>query len=469
MTKSRTQEKNLQGLLPQLFLYMLIAALVSIMVYAISNIVINRVFDCYASNPRVLKNISDSYYEQFQNYASKNHISSLDGRKIAAWNDDYSHVSLLISDEEKMIYNSFVSYTMYFEENKNASADNTESFEWGTKDIPVYTYYVQLTDEVAKFRISGYYGMHYSAIQKSCSIALLLFSFSLTFFLLFRKKLSYLSEIEDGINIIKSGDYTHSIPVAGTDELATISKSINTLGSTIDMHIKRESEFQKKKDQIIRSIAHDIRTPLTSVIGYLEILRSSLTGGSSQELAYANKAYTGAQHINSLIDDLFDIESTDYDAALQMEDYDGIPLLSQLIVSCAGDLEAQGFTVDIQNNVKNDFKISANIHYLMRIFNNLQSNIYRYADASRMVVLRTSLSREHENAGENALENDEPQLVFEIVNSILQKDHEQSGSLGIGLKSCRYIMELHNGNMDVATDSNTNQFTISLAFPVTVL
>ena len=465
MIKPKFFDTEFHGLLSQLFAYMLISAIVSLAVYGISNIAIKGIFDYYASNPRVLQNISDSYYEQFQEYATKNHVSSLDGRKIADWNDDHSHVSLLISDEDKMIYNSFVSYTMYFEENANASADDTDSFEWGTKDIPVYTYYVQLEDEIAKFRISGYYGLHYSALQKFCSIALLLLSFSLTFFLLFRRKLSYLSKIEDGINTIKNGDYTYSIPVVGSDELATISKSINTLGSTIDMHIKRESEFQKKKDQIIRSIAHDIRTPLTSVIGYMEILKSSLVSAGTHERMYMDKAYNGALHINSLIDDLFDIESTDYDAVLQMENYDGISLLSQIIVSCAGDLETQGFSVEIKNDVKNNFSISANIHYLMRIFNNLESNIFRYGDSTCPVVLKSTLvtESESESSGETS-----DWLKLELCNAILQEKQAESASLGIGLKSCRYIMELHNGNMDVTTDADANQFTIFLNFPITL-
>ena len=442
------KNKHKTGLTWETFKYIFISLIIALFVYALAHYYSLSYLQGYVSDPDVSKKLSDGYCDKFQEYVSSENISSHDGRKIAEWNEEHSYLSLLISDEKKMIYNSFISYTMYFDEEENKENNPDDSFDWGTKNLPVHVYQIRFSDETAKLRLSGYFERHFDAVRNAFCFNSMFMSFAVAFIVLFRKKIGYIKEIEEGINNIKNGQYTYKIRVCGRDELAELSENINVLGQTIDNYMMRELEFQNKKNEMIRSIAHDIRTPLTGVMGYLEVLKGRLSSDDETSHTYLQRAHYNASHINDLVEDLFDVQSDDFQSVVQFEKLNCLELFSQVIIEIIDELQDAGFNVKVDNKIGTDLFIFTNTSHLARVFHNIISNIIRYGDAKALV--------------ETTAEACENYLHLTITNG-KNPDREKLGR-GLGLNSCRSIMQLHKGTLE--TEETESTFRIRLHFPL---
>ena len=96
--------------------------------------------------------------------------------------------------------------------------------------------------------------------------------FSVTFLLLQERSISYISRISDAVQNISEGDLNTTIDVVGDDEFSSMAANLNKMVEDIRRLIDKEREAERTKNELITNVAHDLRTPLTSIIGYLELL-----------------------------------------------------------------------------------------------------------------------------------------------------------------------------------------------------
>ena len=215
----------------------------------------------------------------------------------------YHYVSLMvIRQNEALCYNSFVSYNMTYTE------EDQEHFYWGSKVLPTYEYRLRLADETCKVYFSGYFDQAYTSLRKGICAGLFLISFVAGFYLLFQKHIRYIEEMEQNVSSLCSKNFSRQIPIRGSTELSTLAANINHLGDTIQLLLLTEDAKLKQKEQFVKSIAHDIRTPLTVVIGYLELLSKGYAGSPESAALFIDRALEKTNHIRRLTDDLFAFE-----------------------------------------------------------------------------------------------------------------------------------------------------------------
>ena len=158
-------------------------------------------------------------------------------------------------------------------------------------------------------------------------------AFAITFLFLERKRNNYLEDIYIGIERMSKGDLTTKLNSQGDDELSMMAFNINVMQDTINRLIDSEKESEKTKNELITNIAHDLRTPLTSIIGYLDILVNNDNIDPDKKKDYLNIAYEKSKKLELLIEDLFSFTKMNYgnELVLNKETIDMVELLNQLI------------------------------------------------------------------------------------------------------------------------------------------
>ena len=428
----------------RILLGILLAAAISAVVYTAANGALKAFFQYYAMQPEVFQRLSAEHFADLQDFATENHIVSTDGKPFTQWNDKYHYVSLMvIRQNEGLCYNSFVSYNMTYTE------EDSQTFFWGSKVLPTYEYQLQLEDETCKVYFSGYFDQAYTSLRKAICGVLFVASFVTAFFLLFQKYIRYIGEMEQNVSSLCNKNFSQQIPIRYKTELSTLAANINHLGDTIQLLLLTEDAKLKQKEQFVKSIAHDIRTPLTVVIGYLELLSKGYAGSQESAQLFIDRALEKTNHIRRLTDDLFTFEENC--RTLPLDTYDGQELLRQVISNITNFLTSNRFRLEYTSFVSQPFRMRANVTLLMRLIDNICSNIAKHGAPEKPVVLTVSAA--------------EGYLVLEERNAILRKTvMTAAADSGYGLAICEDVMGAMGGSISHRTQGGL--FSVTLRFPI---
>lgn len=440
--------KIFQKLNVRILIDIAISVLISGLLYVLLSQLLIESFASYAEQPAVFKRLADKEFQSLQSYTKANNISASKGEDFTEWNDEHHYVSILIVREnEAMCYNSFVSYNMTYTE------DDKETFHWGSKSLPVYTYALYFNNgECAKLVLSGYLDMVYSPLRKAICLGVFVLSFVSTFYLLFKRYIRYIAEIEDNVTLICNKKFDKEIEIKGSSELTSLACKINHMSDTIEMLLMGEEVKLQQQEQFVKSIAHDIRTPLTSIIGYLELLTNKERFNPKDNQKFISKALEKANHIKTLTDDLFSFEES-Y-KRLVFEELDGNIFLVQFISSMFNYLKANDIDLRYTSNIESNFRLITNITLMMRLIDNICSNIIKHSDPSAPVDCLTYISD-----GFCIMEVRNKQ----VTSNSVQETTKSEGS-GFGLLICKEIMSNLNGR--IVVDQSNDDFCLTLYFKI---
>lgn len=294
--------------------------------------------------------------------------------------------------------------------------------------------------------------------------------FSVSFLLLQHKFIAYMADISRAMQNISKGDLNTAVDVIGDDELSQMAASLNKMAEDIRELMDKEREAERTKNELITNIAHDLRTPLTSIIGYLELLSGNgkVTAVPAPEVQkkYIDIAYTKAKRLEKLIEDLFGFTKMTYGkVSMKVSQVDIIKLLSQLLEEFYPSFADKNLTYELTSNVPAQI-ISADGSLLARLFDNLINNAIKYgADGKRILV---NVHGEEEfvtvsitNYG-YVIPETELSLIFNKFYRVEQSRSSSTGGTGLGLAIAKNVVDMHGGSIQVASDLNGTVFTVRL-------
>ena len=155
-------------------------------------------------------------------------------------------------------------------------------------------------------------------------------TFLLTFYTLIHKYMSYVRMLERAMRDIANGDLNQEIPVENLDEFGEIARYMNQMERHVKDLMEREREAERTKNDLVTSVAHDLRTPLTSVIGYLDWVRNKPDLDEQVRQQYLDIAYRKAIHLEQLTNELFGFVKMEHkEMSLHLEQLDLQKLLEQ--------------------------------------------------------------------------------------------------------------------------------------------
>lgn len=290
--------------------------------------------------------------------------------------------------------------------------------------------------------------------------------FSITFLLLQEKSIAYISRISDAMSNISEGDLNTSVEVVGDDEFASMAENLNKMVEDLRNLMDKEREAERSKNELITNVAHDLRTPLTSIIGYLELLSGKVEMPPQMQRKYIDIAYSKAKRLEKLIEDLFGFTKLNYGKiSMHMAKVDIIKLLSQLLEESYPNFADKGLSYELQSNVPAKV-ITADGNLLARLFDNLINNAIKYgADGKRVIVKVTAGSSSVQVSVTNygyVIPAEELPLIFEKFYRVEQSRSTHTGGTGLGLAIVKNIVDMHGGTITVNSDLNGTVFTVTL-------
>lgn len=228
----------------------------------------------------------------------------------------------------------------------------------------------------------------------------------------------------------------------------------------------KEREAERTKNELITNVAHDLRTPLTSIIGYLELLAGNTQIPQEMQHKYIEIAYSKSRRLEKLIEDLFGFTKLNYGKiAMHIGQIDIVKLLEQLLEEAYPNFEEKNLSYDLQSNVPAKI-ISADGNLLARLFDNLIGNAIKYgADGKRVLVKihgeEDTVTVSVTNFG-RVIPADELPLLFNKFYRVEQSRSATTGGTGLGLAIAKEIVDMHGGTIRVASDLNGTVFTVKL-------
>lgn len=291
----------------------------------------------------------------------------------------------------------------------------------------------------------------------------------LFFFLLTKPYATYFNTISKGIHHLANGDFKNRVYISSNDEFRTIAEELNIASEKLQEAVEKGEFAENSKDQLVVNLAHDLRTPLTSVLGYLDWILKDDQLTDEQIRHYTTIAYTKSQRLEKLIDGLFEITRMN-NGMLPVEKAQID--ISELLIQLNEEL----YPVFEKNNVKARLNITPNLfifgdgELLARVFENLLTNAIRYGKDGQFVDINCSLNKGNVviqviNYGVHISPEELPH-IFDMYYTGDRARTQQEGGTGLGLFIAKNIVEQHHGTIFVESNAVRTQFEVQLPHEV---
>lgn len=290
--------------------------------------------------------------------------------------------------------------------------------------------------------------------------------FVLCFYHLIRRYMKYVRIITNGMKDIAQGNFDTEIPVKSMDEFGQIAGYLNQMQENIKEIMERERIAEHTKNDLISSVAHDLRTPLTSIIGYLGWVREQPSLDVEVRQKYLDIAFRKAQHLEQLTNELFGFVKLEHrEMSLHMGKLDIRQLLEQLLDECWPSFEKYGLKTEFICREESIFLVGDG-NLLARLFENLLNNAIKYGRDGKLIRVELEQKREFAisrvtNYG-YVIPEEELGKLFRKFYRIERSRSQDTGGTGLGLAIVEQIAQLHHGTVSVKSDLQGTVFEVTL-------
>ena len=308
--------------------------------------------------------------------------------------------------------------------------------------------------------------------QKSALIAyivlsLVILTFIVVFLLLVRKKFIYLKHISEKVNDIAHGNLGVTIEMKGKDELALLAQNINTMSKELEHKFTHERQLEKAKNELITNVSHDLRTPLTSIIGYLNLIKTEQYENEGQLHEYFDTIYVKSHRLKYLIDELFEFTRlSSPDVRLNLNKVDLPSLVQQIVGETIPLFEKEQLVV--RNSITDeDISVLIDVEKMVRVYENLFTNAIKYSiKPSEIQISLNSNGHTVALKVSNRVAYPPVDDVNQLFERFFRGDQSRMGEqgTGLGLSISKRIVELHNG--DIRAEYKDSWITFIVELPI---
>lgn len=277
-----------------------------------------------------------------------------------------------------------------------------------------------------------------------------------------KKPWEYLQEV---IQATKTVYQPNDSTIQLSEPLKEVEKQMNQIKMAVLLSQQAVKEAESKKNELVMYLAHDIRTPLTSVIGYLSLLDEAPDMPAQQKEKYISIALKKSIRLEKLINEFFEI--TRYNTQqikLKYETVDLYYMLVQLIDEFYPVLSAKGNKAVL--NVSETLTVQGDSEKLARVFNNILKNASAYCYPDSEILISAQMDSKHmiitfQNKADT-IPPEQLTTIFGKFNRLDDARKSDTGGAGLGLSIADEIIRLHGGTITVQSENNTITFLVSL-------
>ena len=368
------------GLAKQFTALILLSGLCSALLLVGMQYALNKALRAYFSREEVQQRIATEQLADLQAYIDEHQLASTDWKEIDEWSHRHRNTMLGFYREGEEPY--FSMPRIYQGREDAQPGGQFQPFEWLSFNS------VRFSDGEAAVAlyyngVNAYYGI-------GCEILLGVVIVLFPVFFLFgsRKIIRYIVQLSEEIQAMEGGDLDHPITIRGADELTTLARCLDSMRITLRTQQQEEAEASAKVKSLITEMSHDLRTPLTTLLLYTEILRSHKYDGKAQENDYLNKIDTKARQIKQLSDNLFEYALVTRDTVVTLDPPARFSaILEEPLTDLIDHLQQRGFLCRLELG-SDDPLLTVRSQYVRRILDNITSNILKYADPEQEICIR---------------------------------------------------------------------------------
>ncbi|WP_291651171.1 HAMP domain-containing sensor histidine kinase [Clostridium sp.] len=296
-------------------------------------------------------------------------------------------------------------------------------------------------------------------------------SFLLAIFIIYIyafRKAKYIGELTKGIYEFSSGNLDYLISEKGKDELRFLAKGMNLMAKNLKNSIDSERNQERFKSELITNVSHDLRTPLTSIIGYLQLIDNEKTSEENKK-RYTKSAIEKSYKLRDLIGDLFEYSKLQSNSvSLNKSNVNIIEIIEQSI----GELYIEATEkniVFIKRYEYSNINLSIDSSKIGRVFQNVLSNSVKYSRKNSNILI--NIFKKNNNiiiSFENEIEQESLKDIDKIFNRFYRCNESRNSEIpgsGLGLAIAKNIIDLHNG--EIYVECNNNIFKLYIKLSVT--
>lgn len=275
--------------------------------------------------------------------------------------------------------------------------------------------------------------------------------------------------IVEGIETIASGELEHQVETTNLhgDNL-TLANSVNSIGKGIKEAVEISMKDERMKADLITNVSHDIKTPLTSIINYVDLIKRERVENEKVQ-SYIKVLDEKSQRLKQLTDDLVEASKiSSGNISLNFERINVTELMNQTIGEFSEKFEQKNLTIVMNVNVQNSV-IEADSRRIWRVMENLFNNIYKYAMEGTRVYVTIDSLRDNDgsieisikNISASALNCNPDELTERFIRGDVSRTTEGSG---LGLSIAKNLTEVQKGTFEIRLDGDL--FKVYLTFPL---
>ena len=193
----------------------------------------------------------------------------------------------------------------------------------------------------------------------------------------------YIEEISQNLNVVSNGNMDINIPIRTKDELGTLALDVNKMAYSIKELMKKERQWEKQKNNLITNLSHDLRTPLTSVLGFLELIEKGNYKNDDELKHYCEVSLSKAKELKSSVDQLFEFTRiSNGDVNLNKSNIYLYQLIEQATIGFIPSFESSGMEYRMFSKDAG-LVINGDAILLVRAFENIISNAIKYGSEGK--------------------------------------------------------------------------------------
>lgn len=437
MDKSRTRTLTVQ-MLAVACLAGLVALLVGVGGYITGMAMVERF---YLSDTVVQRRLSVEI-DSFREYVAENQVASTDVTAVEAWNREHPHTQLTIKGQETTVRSNYYGAELMGNESgilvqygqvASTGMEFPVNFKDGGFSVVVYESSETVLYELVKL----------TAIMVGALIFLLIV-------LIYDQRVTHsIQTLSRQVRQVSQGDLDRKIFSRRRDEIGQLAQDVDTMRLSIIEKLQREEAAWQANSNLITAISHDVRTPLTALMGYLELLDDEEIPLEERK-AYLEICKNHAYRLKGLTDELFGffLVFGKPTPDLRIEEYEVNMLLEQILLEKELELSQRGFDVAAEHEQING-KLRVDVGHFRRVFDNLFSNVRKYADPAQPVTVSQSMA--------------DGKLRVEIVNAIRAEGFRVESNK-IGLQTCQKLITTMGG--EFRKSQTAREFSVEIILPL---
>lgn len=457
MTEKKTKvlkaKRGMYSLRTGLLILVIVGILAAAAVYVIVHAVSAAAIDKYCITESRKESRRDGYFADLQRYIKEKDIGTADLSELNDWLDTNRYVYLLLYKDDLMIWSSEKRNTHMVEQlpgiGLTVGYPNDEEMRKKAEEQDMYA--LALSDMTVLCSIAEFTEYIYYDIANIGSLLAAMVTLAAILILYFHWISGRISLLAQDVTAVTAGDMSHAIHFDGmNDEISALSAHVEGMRSSIVNTLESEREAINANTELITAMSHDIRTPLTVLLGYLDILQLHTENATNAK--YLKAAEDTALRLKGLSDDMFRyfVAFSGRDMDISLQPYEAEVLLSQLLSEHVLLLRENGYDIRVhtQEALPEDLQIFTDAPKLMRIIDNIFSNLSKYADRSFPIFITSTLGFAS---------------ISLHFNNKMRNDNAIVESSGIGLRTCERLAQAMRAVFSVETTET--EYSVRLTLP----